>query len=341
MKNFIFLAIFLSTSLQIRAQEEILDAPLLESVAAPSMDDVLVPDENSPGEVTPAEALTAEPAPVPVIELEPLKETPKVAPAKRDTSFAVRGIAPQSQEDLSQEERFNHRASHWVSTLGFEYTKYTLPYEFQGAKAKFGEEERELFGGRIGVGREYYLGKGFLFQGRLDGYYLGTLFTQAQTGNPEVDIEVSATKKTGSAFGGEAVAHLGWMFDFRTKNPFLGEMNYMALEFFAEAGVGAGKDYNRKQYYFEASPATSEEYNLIIENKFMTRSLSAGVNILSVNSGAFFFMKATQMTQDISERKFRGVSRPNGQPATRLNGVDKSVAAEQLTLLSFGGGYKF
>ncbi|MFP5459869.1 MAG: hypothetical protein ACLGG7_14120 [Bacteriovoracia bacterium] len=106
-----------------------------------------------------------------------------------------------------------------MATYGFESTKYDLPYEFDGVKRKIGPEERDLMGGRLGVGRDFYLGKGFIFGARLEGYYMGTLFTDAKTADPELSIEVAASKKTGHIFGADAVAHLGWMFDFQTKNP--------------------------------------------------------------------------------------------------------------------------
>ncbi|MFP5491944.1 MAG: hypothetical protein ACLGG0_10610 [Bacteriovoracia bacterium] len=369
MKNFIIIALILTSFVsysQDAAVESTIAAPYVEEDLSPtdldplagtSADTVdpavemavdeanakeevetLTPEAIAPEAIAP-EAITEttpEEAPIPEVIVEE-----KPIPRKTDTAFAVRGIAPQSVQELDDDESFKHRKSNWVSSFGFEHTRVELPYEFQGAKKQIGEEKRELMGARLGLGRDFYVGSGFIFGTRLEGYYLGTLFTDAQTADPELDIEVAATKKSGHIFGADAIAHLGWMFDFKTKNPFLGDMTYMAFELFVEAGIGRGKGYNRKEYYFDASPVTDEEYSLIIEDDFTSQVISAGFNILSTSTGAFLYVKGSQVTQDITERKFRGMSRLTGQAEVDLEGTVKNPDVDPITIVSIGGGFRF
>lgn len=303
------------------AEETLLEAPLVEDNLAPEV----VAEESAP-------------APIPEIVTE-------AAAAEESTpvSYTTEAVpVQQSVSTTADDDRFEHRRSHWVATYGFESTKYDLPYEFDGVKRKIGPEERDLMGGRLGVGRDFYLGKGFIFGARLEGYYMGTLFTDAKTADPELSIEVAASKKTGHIFGADAVAHLGWMFDFQTKNPFLDEMNYFALELFVEAGLGRGRGYNRREYYFDASPVTNEEYDLIIEDDYFTQVVSAGVNLMSVNTGAFLYLRASQVAQDITERKFRGKVLNNGETNfTRINATVEAPDVDPISIISIGGGYRF
>jgi hypothetical protein len=352
MKKLIFSA-FILTSLVSYAQ----DSAVESTIAAPYVDEALSASEIDPAaineesvapvvenETTTEEVVTAPAPETPAVEEAPIPEIiveEKPIPKKTDTAFAIRGIAPQSVEELDDDESFKHRKSNWVSTFGFEHTRVVLPYDFQGTKKQIGEEKRELMGARLGLGRDFYMGGGFIFGTRLEGYYLGTLFTEAQTADPEEPIEVAATKKTGQIFGADAIAHLGWMFDFKAKNPFLGEMTYLAFELFVEAGIGRGKGYNRKEYYFDASPVTDEEYSLTIEDDYTSQIISTGFNLLSTSTGAFLYIKASQVTQDITERSFRGKSKPNGQAEVDLKGTASSPDVDPITIVSIGGGFRF
>lgn len=342
--------------------EEVVPTELTPETLAPIVDAPPLTEENKPAETTEAVEATPETAAPTIDQLEPEMTLPEeVAQKPEETeaptesvlnedlklkapmaTFGVRGIAPESVSTAKVDEdddSFNHRKGNWVGTFGFENTKYTLPFAFQGDEASFKEEDRELWGGRLGFGREFYLGWGFLFGARLDGYYLGTLFEDAETANPEFDIDVASEKNNGHMYGGDAIAHLGWMFDFKTKNPFLGEMTYLAIELFGEAGVGRGRAYNRKNYFFKA--ATDEEYDIIVEDDYTSQIVSGGINILSTSTGAFLNLKVSTVALDITERKIRGTSRPNGQAATNLKDTIKNPDTDPITIFTLGGGIKF
>lgn len=304
--------------------------PVAEPVAEPLMSSEKVEEPLLP-------ELTPEEAPAPIVA-EPEVERP-IPPPSRDSSFAVRGLVAEntSQQEVKQEDgKFNPRTGHWIGTIGFETTAYTLPFNFTGAKKTFKEEDRRLTGGRLGFGREAYLGAGFLVNARLEGYYMGTLFNSLETASPEFeDVTVAATKDTGQMFGGDAIGHFGWMFDYNTKNPFLGEMAYMAFELFVEAGVGRGRAINGKSYFFKAT--TNEEYKVTFEDDFSTQIVSAGFNIHSRSSGSFLYVKASQVTQSITERKVRGNSSISGEIKDTLTNPE----SDPLTIFSVGGGFKF
>ncbi|MFP5459868.1 MAG: hypothetical protein ACLGG7_14115 [Bacteriovoracia bacterium] len=119
-------------------------------------------------------------------------------------------------------------------------------------------------------------------------------------------------------------------------------MNYFALELFVEAGLGRGRGYNRREYYFDASPVTNEEYDLIVEDDYVTQVVSAGFNLLSVNTGAFLYLRASQVAQDITERKFRGKVLNNGETTiTRINATVEAPDVDPISIISIGGGYRF
>ena len=355
MKNFLLITVF-TLSLPILAQdvssEELLNElePDVSELLldAPSGDETFSQKPETPATTPVAEEaakiqepllpeLTPEEAPEPIVA-EPEVERP-VPPRSRDSSFGVRGLVAEStsQQEVKQEdETFNPRTGHWVGTIGFETTAYTLPFNFTGAKKTFKQEDRRLTGGRLGFGREAYLGAGFLVNARLEGYYMGTLFNSLETASPEfTDVTVAATKDTGQMFGGDAIGHFGWMFDYNTKNPFLGEMAYMAFELFVEAGVGRGRAINGKSYFFKAT--TNEEYKVTYEDDFSTQIVSAGFNIHSRSSGSFLYVKASQVTQSITERKVRGNSSISGEIKDTLTNPE----SDPLTIFSVGGGFKF
>ena len=345
----IITAAFLLTSFVGYAQTATLDPlPMTEEEFAPVLDAPLV-EETTPvaSEAVPAlvesAPLVTEDVPVaeevaaPIVEATP---TPVVEEKVQLPAPAAVSKTVVDQDDVE----FNHRKSNWVSMFGFETVKYTLPLEFTGASDYFKEKERDLYGARLGFGREFYLGWGFLLQGRLDGYYMGTLFEGIQTADPEFPgTEISNEKDTGSYYGADAVAHLGWMFDYKTKNIFLGDMTYMAMELFVEAGVGKGASYQRKEYNFDADSV--DQYDFIMQDEFTTNSIAAGINILSTSSGFFLNLKATQVNISLDKRKIREKKLEGGAPGSSAGAfvkrTDNDADIDPVTIIAVGGGYKF
>lgn len=312
-----------------------LDAPLIEedTPVAGATDEVPALEETQPVvETTPP--VVEEAAPIVVVAPPVVEE--KIQPAAP--------VAVSKAEVKDEDGEFNHRKSNWVTMFGFETIKYTLPLEFSGASKNFKEKDRDLYGARLGFGREYYLGWGFLLQGRLDAYYMGTLFKGVETADPEFPgTEVSNEKDSGAYYGADATAHLGWMFDYKTKNIFLGDMVHMAMELFVEVGAGKGRSYQRKQYNFDA--ASVDQYDFIMEDDFTTNSISAGVNFLSTSSGFFLNLKASQVNISLDKREIREKKLESGASGSSAGAFVKRDASDAdidpVTIIAVGGGYKF
>lgn len=355
----IIIAALVLTSLVGYAQDAELDPlPLTEEELAPLLDAPPVEETPIASETTtaPVEAVV-DPVPEQTVvndEVPPLVEESaapvvetEVAPPVVEEKVVEKKVEPkiESTAQIDDEDMpFNHRKSHWIGSFNFETVKYNIPLAFDGASEEFKEKDRDLYGGRLGFGREFYLGAGFLFQGRVDGYYMGTLFEGIETADPEFPgTEVSNEKDVGSYYGADAIAHLGWMFDYKTRNPFLGDMAYLAMELFVEAGIGKGKSYQRKEYNFDA--ASVDQYDFIMEDEFTTNSISGGINILSTSSGFYLTLRATQVNisldkRDIREKKLEGGA-SGSSAGSFVKRTDNSADIDPVTIFALGGGYKF
>ncbi len=150
----------------------------------------------------------------------------------------------------------------------------------------------------------------------LEGFYNGTLFTKSQNAGPDdEDEEAGNVKRTSGFFGIDVSQNLGYIFEFRTKNPFMDEWAYLTFEPFIEAGLGVAKSYNKVRYNYDTG---------------------TGVNGVREN------YKRTINRYDVTERKIDTYSKLNGatgsnQPST----TDKDVKIDPVTMFTLGGGYKF
>lgn len=244
-------------------------------------------------------------------------------------------------ENLYIRRDFNPRASHWIAALNFEGMKYKLPFEFDGVKKDFHPTQQELFGARLSLGGEIYLGGGFNTVSKVEGYYMGTLFAQTLNGgNVDSDLKFAYTKKTGQIIGLDASQSIGRLFDMKTKNPIMGDWSYMTIEPYIEAGIGVAQAYNRINYSYELA-TTNEDYKTVVRDNLTNARIGAGINFTS-SSGFFFFLKATQNRYDITLRKTDLFQRDNSGTITNGPTVkDKNVKIDPITIYALGGGYKF
>lgn len=237
---------------------------------------------------------------------------------------------------------FNPRKGHWLTTFGFEGIKYEVPFEFTGAREEFKKGTQEMWGGRLGLGREFYIGKGLMTATKVEGFYMGTLFERAINAAPEeTTVEFAFTKKTGQIYGAEVVQTISFLFDMRTKNPFMDEMTYLTVEPFVEAGIGTAKAYNRRNYHFDTGAnGVQENYRLRVEDDIMTQHFGLGVNVTS-RQAFFLYLKASVYNLNLTKRKQEGLAQPDGQGTEDLSGTDKNVDMDPVTVYALGGGYKF
>jgi hypothetical protein len=246
---------------------------------------------------------------------------------------------PVMSEFIGEARDFNPRESHWFSTYAFEGMGYNkLPFSFNGQKKDFKETTRTLYGGRIGFGGELYLGAGFMTATKVEGYYMGSLFAKAQTADPAYNVEVAYTKETGQVLGADAVQTLSFLFNMKTKNPFMGEMVRLTVEPFVLAGIGVAQGINKIDYKYDTT--IDERYLLTVVDNIANSKIGAGINLIS-SQGFFLNLQVTMNSFDILERKLKGYYSPDGTTITSLNADVKNAKMDAVTIYTIGGGYKF
>lgn len=268
------------------------------------------------------------------------EETPVVSnpgPVARVEEPSTPVITTKISED---DEKFNPRESHWITTFGFEGMKYETDYNFAGAEKNFKPADIELWGGRIGFGGEIYLGAGLVTTTKIEGYYVGTLFSRVLNAGPEdEDEEFAYSKRTGQVYGIDASQSIGFLFDMRTKNPIMEEWTYLTVEPYVEVGVGRAKAYNRVNYDYNTG-TTNEGYRKRIEDDLVSARIGGGINFTST-TGYFLYLKAFVNTFDITKRKTEEYTRPNLGVGTTVTDEPDNVKIDAITTYAIGGGYKF
>jgi hypothetical protein len=237
-------------------------------------------------------------------------------------------------------KKFNPFSGHWLFSLGGESSTYDVPWDFDGVQTDFKASTQYVAGARASLGREFHLGKGLFTTTKVEGFYHGTLFTKAKNAGPEDEsIEFASFKKKASIWGLEAAQSLGFIFEWKTKNPVMGDYSYLTFEPYVEAGLGRVWAYNSIEYKYEIN--TQEFYRQRIADDIVNARFGAGFNITS-SQGYFLYVKVTQNNFDIMERKTRGRKEfTNGSGVERLNNIDKKVDIDPTVVYALGGGYKF
>ena len=235
---------------------------------------------------------------------------------------------------MDDDKTFKPHREHWITSFGFEGMKYELPFKFEGQKKNYDTPERDLYGIHLGFGKEFKLPGAMLTTAKVEGYYLGTLFEKALSAKPNADIEVANSKRAGQFYGFEYSQGLSWLFDMKTKNPFLDEMTYLTVEPFIEGAIGFGSAYNRQNWKWNSGPI-DEFYRATVEDKFLTQRVGGGVNLISTD-GYFFYLKASLNNVQITDRKTKSSTNvgDNDPPST-----DKKI--DPIVFYSIGGGLKF
>lgn len=313
---------------------EVVD-PLIPMEASENIVPIATEDEP---EMTTENAQENPPATVAEKIVEPSLE-PSVTEMKQ-VENPIATPAPVMTTNFKERGHYQPRKGHWVSTFGFEGMEYQVPLDYQGTHDEFEDEKRAYYGGRLGFGREFYLGLGFTTSTKIEGYYMGTLFETALSADPEVqNVEFAYTKKTGYMYGADIVQSLGFIFDMATKNPFMEEMTYLTVEPFVFAGIGRAQAYNRTSYHWETNGI--EDYRSTTEDQITTASWGGGLNVTSI-TGFFLYLKATQYRLNITKREEETFSSTTTVPAgTTSKNTLTDVDVDPVTVYAIGGGYKF
>lgn len=246
-------------------------------------------------------------------------------------------------EDITRYKRFDHKKSHWLTSFGFETMKYDVPYNFDGDRSNFTPRPQELWGARLGFGGSLHLGAGIVTTTKVEGYYMGTLFSKTLNGGPDSeDVDFAYTKRSSQIYGVDVAQQLGFQFEMKTKNPIMGDWSKLIVEPYVEAGVGTARAYNRINYQYDTGDtATSarEGYKDTINDDLANARVGAGINFTSTD-GFFLYLRATFNKYDVIRRHRDIYSQPNGQAAT-ITKNNEEPELDQITVYALGGGYKF
>ncbi len=302
-----------------------------------------VPDE-MPTEM--ADGATEEvPTPNPIAEEKRPEDKPEEV-AVEDRAPSPEVSTPVITSEMPVDDRYlKHRANHWITTFNFEGMKYELPFDFEGARKNVRTRDQELYGGRLGFGGQLHIGKGLFTTSMVEAFYNGTLFTKSQNAGPDdEDEEAGNIKRTSGFYGVDLSQSLGYIFEFRTKNPFMDEWAYLTFEPFVEAGLGVAKSYNKVRYNYDTgtvSPGVQEQYKRTIRDDLTNARIGAGFN-LTGRSGFFLQARVTINRYDITERKIDTYRKQDDQTGVKDPSVtDKDVKIDPVTMFTLGGGYKF
>ncbi|WP_408097756.1 hypothetical protein ACJVC5_02250 [Peredibacter sp. HCB2-198] len=258
------------------------------------------------------------------------------------SAFAEKDLAVLTSETPYDKLKVDTRKSHWLTTFGFEGMKYDAAFSnYNGDHKDFGASSRDLWGARLGVGGSIYLGNQINTTTLVEGYYAGTLFSQILNGGPEdEDLEFAYTKKTSQIWGVTASQQLGFMFDMKTKNPFLDEWSYLTVEPYVMAGIGFARAYNSINYSYSLA-GTNDRFKESISDELTNLQIGVGMNFTATN-GFFFYTRVTQNRYDLNSRDIETKKRESGDPAiSSTSSKDNGAKIDPITVFSVGGGYKF
>ncbi len=331
-------SIYAQVETDLKLDDEAIETNPLEVPDAAAEAALPVAEDVAPAATPVAEEVT--PAVAPETAEEPIVAAPPVEEFVPPAITAAPNL--QVEAEIEDTKKFNPRKSHWVSTFGFESTKYEVlpdPYVFNGKK-DFSKRNQELWGMRLGFGGEIYLGAGFVTRSMVETYYVGTLFSRVLNGGDEdADIKFAYTKVTGQMLGADASQSLGFMFDFKTRNPFMGTMTYLSIEPYVEAGIGKAYAYNRTNYSYKLA-TTDEAFKLRVRDDLLNARIGAGINLTS-NQGFFLALKATVNRYEITNRKIDGYTQENVSGRTAISDSPKDAKIDPVVIYTLGGGYKF
>lgn len=340
------------------------DAPAEEPLEAPDSPDVTENAEplinNShedktiaePHDANPDSSLTemADSAPEEVTSPNPLAEdtTPDEEP-KEIARTNPRVSTPVISSEMPKDDRYiDHHKSHWITTFGFEGMKYPeLPWDFEGTRRNVRERDQELYGARLGLGGQLYIGGGLFTTTMVEAFYVGTFTRTIQVADPDVEgEEAGGIKRTGGLWGGEVAQQLGFIKEFRTKNPFMDDWAYLTFEPFVEAGLGVSRAYHSVDYNYDTTgtsgPGVKEMYKVRLRDELTNARVGAGFNLTS-RTGFFMQAKVSINRYDITNRKINSYVQKDGQTLEeskdRLD--DNDVKIDPITVITLGGGYKF
>lgn len=233
----------------------------------------------------------------------------------RDESFR--------KEDLKEKK--------WIFNMGVDYMQYptSLP-AYDGTHANIKNEENyNIFGVNLGVGREFALGAGISTTLKTGGFYNKSFERNVGKASEDIDMDLANIRTDHMVYGGEASASLNYLVENKVLN----------FQPFLEFGLGAGVADVEKEYTFEgieADRSDAEKYNVSAQEGFNYTKTSLGVNFIS-QQGVVSYIKATRMLMDVNQREIAGAINGEAQDSKEEN-LDEN---KEILSGSVGFGFLF
>ncbi|MCO4753748.1 MAG: hypothetical protein KC478_04665 [Bacteriovoracaceae bacterium] len=225
----------------------------------------------------------------------------------------------------------NLKDKKWRLDLGLDYMQYptTLP-EYNGTHANVkSEENSDVFGIGLNIGREFSIGAGVSTTLKIGGFYNKTLDKSVGKASKDIDMDLANVRTDHMVYGTEASVSLNYLV----------ENSILNFQPFIEFGMGTGNAEIEKQYSFEgieSDRSDAENYNAQVQEGFDYGKASVGVNFIS-QKGIISYIKATKLSMNVKEREVAGVA-----DSTSLDKKEKDLnEAKDVMSASLGLGFLF
>lgn len=229
--------------------------------------------------------------------------------------------------------------SKWAFKSGMEYIQYksSLPeYDGKFETVKKGENH-DVFGFGLGIGREFYLGKGISSTFLISGVYQKSLDKTIGKAAEDIDYDLSNIRDANYLYTYEASLSLNYLID----------NSVIDVQPFVDFGMGVGyaeveKEYTKKKEAIADSDNTTEDYDVRTKEDFLFSRIGLGMNFIHFK-GLISYVKVSSLIRKITERRTKGSSNLSGTTAvvtydskeTSIDEIDSLITAQ------IGMGYMF
>lgn len=231
-------------------------------------------------------------------------------------------------------EEYLAKESNWFIELGAKYYRWDLDIPpYNGVHHDIGNDEKvSLLGPELAFGAEIHLFAGLSFSLKGRGFYVSEITGELGKASEDFDYDLAKVDSDASMYGGEGAASFNYTF----------VTSLVEIQPFAEVAVGTAQSYNNIKYTFEGlSPSpTAEFYKAKLTEKFITRKLTLGFNVIS-KYGIYSYFKASAETLTLKERKLDYSW--EDQSSSDSDSVDEKDLNKEISITTYaiGFGYLF
>ncbi|MCT4640950.1 MAG: hypothetical protein N4A33_01545 [Bacteriovoracaceae bacterium] len=204
-------------------------------------------------------------------------------------------------DTLEDRKNFNPKGSKWVLEFGVDYLNYPISLAaFKGQYKNFeASEELNFYNIHLGIGREFYLGKGWSFSVKGGGFYADGQDEELGNGASDIDYIISTTKEKNKMYGTQVSGAINFLFENKSVHiqPFIeftaGTINTNYQKHYIDKGITS---------ITSGVPSLpAQNYHADVEEKGTFTRLALGVNFIS-NYHISSYFKVSQNNVSISDR---------------------------------------